>query len=73
MKTAETVALLPVACGVPGGMLRRKTERIRIAGRRLSERKPAICADPEGALRRVERYRAGRTFLPLRCRRPSAA
>lgn len=24
MKTAETVALLPVACGVPGGMLRRK-------------------------------------------------
>lgn len=69
METAKTVALFPVTCG----MLRRKTERIRIAGRRLSERKPAICADPEGALRRVERYRAGRTFLPLRCRRPSAA
>ena len=45
METTETVALLPVACGVPGGMLRRKTERIRIAGRRLSERKSAIYAD----------------------------
>lgn len=43
METAKTVALFPVTCG----MLRRKTERIRIAGCRLSERKPAICADPE--------------------------
>ena len=37
-------------CGMPGACSGRKTERIRIAGRRLSERKPAICADPEGIL-----------------------
>ncbi|WP_300286568.1 hypothetical protein [uncultured Alistipes sp.] len=50
METAETIArlviaLLSVTCGVLGVMLQRKTERIKIVERQLSERKSAIYAD----------------------------
>ena len=50
METTEVIvtlviALLSAACGVLGILLQRKTERMKIAERQLSERKSAIYAD----------------------------
>jgi len=45
MIVTVAIALLSAACGVLGIMLQRKTERMKIAERQLSERKSQVYAD----------------------------